>query len=387
MERFKASLGLIFTVVVYMIAGAECGRQAVRLGLPNIAVTNTEIDLALTVFILLLVLYAAIFFHIIIHEGGHYICGKISGYKLSSFRIGSLMFIKKNNKTELKRYKLVGTGGQCLMIPPSCRDSCYSFPYALYNLGGIIANIFFSTIAIMLYVLLESRGIVPVFLCTFAIIGFTVAILNGVPMKIGGVANDGYNVLSLGKDAEARRALWLQLAINGRMTEGQRLKDMPQEWFELPEDADMSNPLVCACAVFKGNRCHDQLDFKSAQELYKKLLEDTAGMLEIYKNEVRCELMFYEIIGQSRKDEIDRLYTKKLRKYIKATSSYISRQRLMYACELLINKNQQEADKRLKAFEKACSKYPYSAEIESEREIIAYIQQKAEEQIEVKSEN
>ena len=50
----------------------------------------------------------------------------------------------------------------------------------------------------------------------------------------------------------------------------------------------------------------------------------------------------------------------------------------MYAYELLINKDKLKARERLKAFEKTCRSYPYSAEIESEREIIEYINHKAE---------
>lgn len=287
------------------------------------------------------------------------------------------MLVKRDNKLELMRFMIAGTGGQCLMIPPVCSDSSFSFPCVIYNLGGVIANIITSTATIMLFILLGNRGILSGFLCAFSIIGFASAIINGIPMKIGGIANDGYNTLSLRKDEEARRALWLQLTINGGMAEGRRLRDMPEEWFYLPENADLGNPLICACAIFKGNRYHDRMEFQKAREIYKSLFSDTPGLLEIYKNELRCELMFCEIIGEGRKEEIEKLYTKSLKKYIKATSSYISRQRLMYAYELLIEKDQHKADERLKAFKKVCRKYPYQGEIEGEREIIGYIEQRA----------
>lgn len=44
---------------------------------------------------------------------------------------------------------------------------------------------------------------------------------------------------------------------------------------------------------------------------------------------------------------------------------------------MLVEKDQQKADKRLKEFEKTCRNYPYPGEIEAEREIIGYIQQLA----------
>jgi len=376
MKKIKSNIWNIFTILIYMAVCVACGILMGRLA-SNFSIGSMSRNIVLTIVALLTIIYAAIFLHIIIHEGGHYIFGKITGYKLASFRIGSFMLLKRNGKLELKRFMISGTGGQCLMIPPACSDSSFSFPCVMYNLGGIIVNIITSTAAIMLLIILRDRGILSAFLCAFSIIGYAMAIINGIPMKVGGVVNDGYNALSLRKDTEARRALWLQLTINGKMAQGQRLKDMPEEWFNLPDNADVGNPLICSCAIFKGSRYHDQMEFHKARELYKSLLSDTPEMLEVYKNELRCELMFYEIIGEGRKEEIEKLYTKGLKKYIKATSSYISRQRLMYSYELLIEKDKEMADKRLKEFEKVCRNYPYQGEIEAEREIIGYIQKRA----------
>lgn len=381
MEKIKSNIGSVFTIVIYMLAGIISGMLLMEFVSKHSSRPMTIRYIIYTAAVLAVIIYVSLFLHLIIHEGGHYIFGKISGYKLASFRIGRFILVKRNNKLELKRFMIAGTGGQCLMIPPACNDSSFSFPYVIYNLGGIIANTITSTVALVLFILLEDKGILPGFLCVFSIIGFSMVIINGIPMKVGGVTNDGYNALSLRKDAEARRAFWLQLTINGSMAEGIRLKDMPQEWFRLPDNADMGNPLICACAMFKGSRYHDQMEFQKARELYRSLLSDAPGLLEVYKNEMRCELMFYEIIGEGRKEEIEKLYTKNLKKYIKATSSYISRQRLMYAYELLVEKDHKKAQERLKAFEKACRNYPYSGEIEAEREIIDYIQQQARGQV------
>lgn len=377
MKKIKSIIRPIFTTVIFMAAGMVSGMLMMELVLKHTARPISKGNIMNIIVVLLVSLYASVFFHIIIHEGGHYIFGKISGYRLSSFRIGRLMLVKRNNKLERKRFMIAGTGGQCLMVPPACSDPSFSFPCVLYNLGGIISNVITSLIAIIICILLGYRDILSVFLYVFSITGLAVAVINGVPKKIGGIANDGYNALSLRKNAEARRALWLQLTINGGMAQGWRLKDMPDEWFNLPEKADVGNPLICSCAIFKGSRYHDRMEFQKAQELYKSLLSDAPEMLELYKNELRCELMFYEIIGEGRKEEIDKLYTKSLKKYIKATSSYISRQRLMYAYELLIEKNKEKAEKRLKEFEKACRNYPYSGDMEAERKIIGFIQKLA----------
>ena len=378
MKKIKANIGAIFVIVVYMAAGAVCGIFSVKLISHAMGGRATSVDRILALAFLLLSIFASMFLHVIIHEGGHYVFGRLSGYRLSSFRIGSFMFIRKDGKVELKRFMIAGTGGQCLMTPPDCSDSSFGFPFLLYNLGGIIANIITSLIGMIIFYVIGGSGFLSVILSVFSIIGIAFAIINGVPMKLGGITNDGYNALYLGKDNEVLKAFWRQLTINGKLAEGIRLKNMPEEWFDHPEGGDMRNPLIHACSIVKGSRYHDQMDFQRAQELYTKLLEDAPGLLEVHKNEMKCELMFYEIIGEGRTEKIDKLYTKSLKKYIKTTSSYISRQRLMYAYELLINKDKLKAQERLKAFEKTCRSYPYSAEIESEREIIEYINHKAE---------
>ena len=71
------------------------------------------------------------------------IAGIISGYKFSSIRFLSFIFFLENGKLKLKKLKLAGTGGQCLMIPPKLDGTS---PVCLYNWGGCLANLIFSII-------------------------------------------------------------------------------------------------------------------------------------------------------------------------------------------------------------------------------------------------
>lgn len=260
------------------------------------------------------------------------------------------------------------------MIPSSL--DCYDYPFLLYNLGGWIANIVFSVLCIVLYFIFKEVSFFSLLFILCFFMGVGIAIVNGIPMIIGGIANDGYNAMIMRKNKEVRRAFWLQLKINGLLTNGLRLKDMPKEYFEMPENADMSNPIICSIGVFRCQYLHDKHQFNDAKELSEYLIYNASGLLEIYKNELKCELMFYEIIDKCRKEIIEKIYTKELKKYIKATASYVSRKRLMYAYELLVNKNEQEAQKRLVEFEKVAKTYPYSVEVDGEREVIDFIKKK-----------
>lgn len=84
-------------------------------------------------------IYIVFLLQIIIHEAGHLVFGLLTGYRYSSFRIGSFMWVEENGKIRFKRLSLAGTGGQCLMSPPDMIDG--KIPFVLYNLGGSFLNI------------------------------------------------------------------------------------------------------------------------------------------------------------------------------------------------------------------------------------------------------
>lgn len=316
----------------------------------------------------------ALYIQIIVHEGGHYIFGKLTGYSFSSFRIGSMMFIKEDGRIKRKKFTIMGTGGQCLMSPPQWEDEKY--PYVLYNLGGSIANIVFGLVVYALYKVLPMIPVFSTFLYAIFVLGILFAVINAVPMKAGGIANDGYNMVSIKKNNDSRRAFWLQLHINSLIAKGVRIKEMPEEWFKMPAEESLEIAAVSGMAIFSCSYYHDKHEFNKALEISEYLLNNVPTLLEVYKNELRCEMLFYEIIGECRQEIIDSIYTTNLKKYIKATSSYISRKRLLYAYEMLVTKNAKEAEKKLADFETVAKTYPYRSEVESEREILEIINNK-----------
>ena len=166
----------------------------------------------------------AIFAHIILHEGGHLIAGLMSGYKFVSFSIGSFTLIRNNEKLQIKKFSIAGTGGQCLMMPP--QRPIDKIPTTFYNLGGILSNIIFSIAVLALLPILDS-ALAWVFIFIFAMLGILLALVNGIPMKVGGVSNDGNNVLYLNKNKKAKEAFVYQLIANAFIQEGKRHKELP----------------------------------------------------------------------------------------------------------------------------------------------------------------
>ena len=321
----------------------------------------------------MIIMYIASFVQTIIHESGHLIFGLITGYKFVSFRIGHFMFIKEKGRLKIKLYNVVGTAGQCLMMPPQWNEK---IPYRLYNLGGCIMNAATALFALAAYFAAGAEGFFALCMAMLAVMGLSMALTNGIPMRVGGISNDGMNAALLGKKENTLRAFWLQLYVNGLIAKGERYRNMPREWFRLPEGEELSDPICCAMGVMLYNFCFDMHEFDEAEQTINYML-NAPGLLDVEKNELLCELLFLRVLRGAPKEEIDSLLTPKLDKYIKATANYVSRRRLAYAYQLLYLKNYSTAQKCLEVFERTAATYPSSAETENEREIIEIVKQKA----------
>lgn len=311
--------------------------------------------------------YVCIFLHTIIHEAGHLIFGLISGYQFSSFRIFSFMWLKEEGTIRLRRLSIAGTGGQCLMTPPEMKDG--KIPVMLYNFGGVILNVIVSILSIVIAVItFESRW--SLFGVLMAVEGIMLALLNGIPLKMGGINNDGYNAFSMMKNEDAMRAFWTQMMVNDQQARGVRLKDMPEEWFEVPSDQLMKNGIISTIGVFACNRLMDMGKFEEAEVLMKHLLEIDSGIVDVYRNLMTGDRIYIELIGENRRDVLDGLCTKEWKKFQTQMKNFPSVIRTKYAYALLSEKHVEEAEKIKAQFEKVAKTYPYPSDIQSERELI-----------------
>ena len=313
-------------------------------------------------------MYIALLFHVIVHEAGHLIFGLLTGYKFSSFRVGSLMWVKENGELKLKRLSLAGTGGQCLMTPPEMKDG--KIPLVLYNLGGSIINIIVGLVFLIGYLVSPASPFLSPLLLIFAVVGFVIALMNGIPMRMGTVDNDGYNAFALSKNQEAVEAFWVQLKIVEQSSKGVRLRDMPAEWFSLPTDEAMKNSMAATRGVFACNRLMDEGRFLEADAMIAHLLEIESGIVGLHRNLLVCDRLFVELIGENRPDVIRNMMTKEQTKFMKSMKRFPSVLRTQYVLALLSENDPAKAEMIRNEFEKASKTYPYPHEIDGERELM-----------------
>ena len=322
----------------------------------------------LSMVLLLAEIYAAFTLQVIIHESGHLVFGLMTGYRFSSFRVFSLMWVKEKDRIRLRRYSMAGTGGQCLMAPPDMKDG--KLPVFWFNMGGSLMNVIASAIFLALFFLLPGPALLKSLMVILAVIGILSALLNGIPINMGLIANDGHNALSLSKNPAAMRAFWVQLKINEMIAEGARLKDMPEEWFEIPSDEDMKNPIIAACGVFASNRLMDERRFHEAEQLMSKLLSMDSGIIDIYRFLMTCDRVYVELMGQNRPQVVEGFITPALTNFMKQMKNNPGILRTEYALALLYKRDEKEAAQIRARFDKQARVYPYLNEIKAEEELM-----------------
>jgi len=305
-----------------------------------------------------------------VHEAGHLVCGLLTGYKFVSFRIFNITFIEIDNKIRVKKFAIAGTGGQCLLTPPDL--PLEQIPTGWYNAGGLLANILTLILVIPLFFLNPHPFVVEA-LIIFCLTDVFLILTNGIPMKLGGISNDGYNIIYLNRNLLSKRAIVLQLRSNALIQNGMRPKDMPDEWFEWRTDIDYKNPLEVSILLMHASRLVDQMQFENAYSEFSELYDHKADLMQLYVNEIACELVFSALVT-GHKEKAEELLDPKLRKYIDAYKKVMSsKQRILCAIALLIDNDSTKANEIFQSLEASKEKYLLQGEVNSDLTIMNWM--------------
>ena len=365
MKRKKAGIR-IFVSIIAILIGIAIGMTLTEV------IRSSEGASPLFLVELIFAVIISYYFMIITHGGGHLVFGMLLGYRFSSFRIGGLMIVKQGNGFVLRRFSLVGTGGQCLMSPTEEDEKARIVPYLL---GGVIFNAIFSLLAMLLYIFFRDIPFLSPTLLIFSVLSAFTALTNGIPLNVSGIANDGMNALSLAKNEYAARAFNNQLRMNEAQTRGVALTDMPSEWFDIPRDADMRNVCLASIGVFRANRTLESGDTLTAEREISALLRSGWGIIELHRRLLSLDLIYCMLVNES--GDPRSLVTPELEKLMTAMKNFPSVLRTRYAMARLMDHNEKAAEEIMARFEKISKSYPYTADIASERSLVAKIGEKA----------
>ena len=306
---------------------------------------------------------------IIIHESGHLVTGLLSGYEFVSFRICSMVWVKENGKLSRKRFNIMGTAGQCLMMPPDS-DTPEKVPFVLYFLGGGLFNLIAAVICIPIGFVISNFYFSMLFL-TFGFISAWMCFLNLIPLNIR-VPNDGYNIVLYSRNKAKRIVLYKELRLNGLLYKGYELSDIPENLFDFGEESDGLGE------IFQAGLYAYKKDFSAAQNLLEKVL-NRDKLISIYEYEAKSELLFCKVVNGAPEHEIEELYDKTLKKYILfSAKTQISKRRLMYAYYSIYKHDMESAEREYNKAVAMKDTYPIPGELKSELSLIEFIRTSVE---------
>ena len=342
---FGGIIGLI-GVSIFMILFTEITFSELITKFANIDWADTAGYILISVLSLLF----SFTLHLLLHEGGHCVAGLLSGYRFVSFRIGNITLLRTNNKLRIKRFSLEGTAGQCLMMPP--QKPIDDIPTGLYNLGGVLFNIIFSIIGIIIFILTTSASVASCSII-FAMIGILLALINGIPMKVGGVSNDGNNVLYLNKDTKAKEAFVYQLITNALVQDGTRPAELPDEYLSFDTDFDYKDPLAVNWLILSASVLIDRQEYDRAYTILNHAMQHSKEIMQLFVYEIACELVYTALIT-GHIEQAKELYNKDLARYIEQHKNVMSaKQRISCAIALYIDK---DAEKAQQIYREVCDR-------------------------------
>ena len=297
---------------------------------------------------------------IVVHEAGHLVAGLLTGYRFVSFRVFEYTLTRRDGHFRWNRFALGATGGQCLMRAPERPLS--EIDTRWYNAGGVLANILLSILCLLLCCFSLPK-LVYILLVVIAFIGFALALTNGIPMKIGGMNNDGYNLLNLERQPENKRLLCQMLDANASIQDGMQPGELPEDMFRETKDVDWSDALQANWQLMRLARMENLHQWDEAYQLLSEALRQKKHIVRLIQMELESEMVFV-CLATDRIDEAREHYAKDIRKYVQQfAKTQSSKQRILFAVSLLMDHKKDEALQMLESLKANRQNYLLQGEV------------------------
>ena len=242
-------------------------------------------------------------------------------------------------------------------------------PTALYNAGGVLSNLLWATLSLLALLYCgDMHFFFKYFLASTMVVGYAFALLNGIPLKIGGVANDGHNLLYLKRNKQSVKGFAIQLIVNEKLQNGIRLSQLPDKSFDMGGEIDYSDPMQANVGILQLQRLIDKGELNKAHDLLKELnLAHGHELLPLYRLEEQGELFFTSLatgdIERAKSLSGDKLLMNYITKHAQVMTS---KQRMLMAKALILNNDRAEAERLYNEVKSHRDSYLMQGEVESD---------------------
>lgn len=166
--------------------------------------------------------------NVALHELGHVIAGRASGYRFVSVRCGPAELRRTDGGLRLRLVRRFGLEGQTVMEPPALPDE--EIRLAPYYLGGSLVNSL-TAVACGLAALLTQNENLRWNLLLVALMAAEMVAVNLIPGLVPGKNTDGTQLRAASGTGHARAAQLRLMRIAAALYAGRSLREMDASWF------------------------------------------------------------------------------------------------------------------------------------------------------------
>ena len=313
-----------------------------------------------------------LFLSIPLHETGHLIGGLLSGYKFSSFRLFSFVWVIEDHRLICKHSKNSMIAGQCLMTPVEDEKN---FKYILYNLGGGLVNCLCGVLWIVLLILFYHNQILrPIFVGAISS-NLLMGILSLVPFTLI-IPNDGMNLLTAGKSKSAKHGLYCMLKQNEMLMKEMRYRDMDMNIFQVDSDADMSSYLAVFPLFVQASYYADIGQPDKGRAALQGINIDALPVH--YRNSINLDRLYHYIITDPDYEKARAIYNKSEMR-ITLNMNHPSIIKTIAVYEFFVNDNQEKGKELLEKAKAAFLSHENKGVTALSMENLLYLEQKMKE--------
>ncbi len=361
-----ACFGLIIIIPIIAIIDGESITTVART-----IFTKFSLQDVLEIVWMLIAVLIAFILNVVLHEGGHLVTGLLTGYRFVSFRFLNWTLIRRDGRLQWRNYELAGTGGQCLMAPPD--RPIDQIDTRWYNAGGVLANILIVVISALLLWAFDLPDWLDELLVMLIILGLFIGLGNGIPLKMGGVANDGLNLLQLEKDIPGKQCFCNILEMNARNQEGEPYNDMPEHLFILPEPIDWKNSMHVGAVLMTATRMMALHQWEEAYHLLTEALSHKDNYMKLYQLEVEC-MMTVTCIATGRVEEARQHYSKDIVLHItRHAATQSDKQLVAMAVALVLDGDRPKAEALFHQLDADRNKYIHQGDVAMSLDLMRWL--------------
>lgn len=282
---------LTFVAVLALGAGYLVGNDLTVQGFIN---SVPFIQLAI---VALIAVYSS-YVHIILHELGHYVFGKMTGYQLIYFQLPYFRYEAKKKTFSKLGNRIPGMMGQCLMQPP-VKGTYKEKPYFLYLAGGLIVN--FITASLFYLGSFIIPGTISFTFFALSIPPFLLFMANVLPYGF----TDGGVIRELRKSEVSRTLYFKQLELAALFEEGKEFSEIPDSYFsEIGDGTYTESKMGEYILLIAYQKYVAELDFEKADKLLQAYQANWNYLASPYARILASEILFiHAIFGRKKEAE------------------------------------------------------------------------------------